>query len=248
MTTLNELTLGEHLAELRRRLIACLVVVFASFSIIMGFYIDQVMAFFTNPVRQQGINLVYIGLGDVIIVQVKAALMCALLLTAPFLLWHIWQFVKPALYEDERKHAFLLGSVIIALFAAGVVCGFFMVFWAAVNFFVMLGQGIAQPMLSIDAYMDFLLGFVLPFGLVFELPVLCYVLGKLGLVNYEMLTKYRKHVILIIFIIAGLLTPPDVLSQVLMAVPMLVLYELGILVLRITNRHKEIENGESRIN
>ena len=123
-----------------------------------------------------------------------------------------------------------------------------MVFWAAVNFFVMLGQGMAQPMLSIDAYMDFLLGFVLPFGLVFELPVLCYVLGKLGLVNYEMLTKYRRHVILVIFVIAALLTPPDVLSQVLMAVPMLVLYELGILVLRITNRHKEIENGESRIN
>ena len=243
MTALNELPLSEHLAELRKRLIACLVVVFVSFSIILGLYIDPVMAFFTNPVRQQGINLVYIGLGDVILVQVKAALLCALLLTAPFLLWHIWQFVKPAFYENERTHAFLLGCIIIALFATGVAFGYFMVFWAAVNFFVMIGQGVAQPMLSIDAYMDFLLAFVFPFGLVFELPVLCYVLGRMGLISYETLRHYRRHVILVIFIVAGLLTPPDVLSQVLMAVPMLLLYEVGILVLRFTAHHAEIEKA-----
>jgi len=236
MTKLNELTLTEHLAELRRRLLACGVVVLVTFGLILTFYIDPVMNFFTGPVKDKGINLVYIGLGDVIIVQVKAALLCALLLTAPFLLWHIWQFIKPALYEQERKHAFALVAAVVALFGAGIAFGYFMVFWAAVNFFVMMGQGLAQPMLSIDSYMDFLLGFVLPFGLVFELPVLCYVLGKMGFLDYHTLITYRKHVILAIFIVAAFLTPPDVLSQVLMALPMLVLYEIGILVLRLSQR------------
>jgi sec-independent protein translocase protein TatC len=242
MNTLNDLPLAEHLAELRKRLLACVVVVLVSFGIIMCFYIEPVMNFFVEPVKKLGINLVYIGLGDVVIVQVKAALLCALILTAPFLLWHIWQFVKPALYEKERKHIFLLATIILLLFAAGVVFGYYMVFWAAVNFFVMIGQGLAQPMLSIDSYMDFLLGFVLPFGLVFELPVLCYVLGRLGLINYHTLTTYRKHVILGIFIVAAFLTPPDVLSQVLMAMPMLVLYEVGILVLRFAG--PKVENAK----
>ena len=128
----------------------------------------------------------------------------------------------------------IFAAVSIVLFLIGVAFGYGAVFISAITFFVYVGQSFATPMLSISDYVGFLLGFVIPFGLVFEMPIIAYILGRMGLVTAELLTSLRKYVILAIFIIAAFLTPPDVLSQTLMALPMLVLYEVGVIVVRMT--------------
>ena len=120
----------------------------------------------------------------------------------------------------------------LLLFLMGVVFCYRAVYMLALDFFLVSGENLATPMLSIDKYVGFLFSFVLPFGLVFELPVAIYMLTRVGLVNYEMLSKTRKFVILAIFVIAAILTPPDVVSQVMLGIPMLLLFEVGVQVSR----------------
>ena len=120
----------------------------------------------------------------------------------------------------------------VLLFLLGTAFGYGVVFLSAITFFVMTGEGIATPMLSINQYIGFLFTFVLSFGIVFEIPVFNFVLCKAGVVTPDQLAAIRKYAVLAIFIVAAFLTPPDVVSQILMAVPMLALYEIGILVAR----------------
>ena len=120
----------------------------------------------------------------------------------------------------------------LLLFLMGVVFCYRAVYMLALDFFLVSGENLATPMLSIDKYVGFLFSFVLPFGLVFELPVAIYMLTRVGLVNYEMLSKTRKFVILAIFVIAAILTPPDIVSQVMLGIPMLLLFEVGVQVSR----------------
>lgn len=221
-----------HLAELRRRLLYSLISLGIIFFLCFSFGADKLMQLVASPINQMGISLIYIGLGEALAAQVKVCLLCSVILVCPFMLWQGWLFVKPALYPQEKRQFFKLAFTIISLFVLGVLFGYLVVFVMAVNFFVYVGQGFATPMLSINNYLSFLWGFILPFGLAFELPVVCYLLGKAGLVTSSMLISARRYIILGIFIIAGILTPPDVLSQIMMALPLLVLYEVGILVLK----------------
>ena len=228
--------LAYHLAELRRRVLYVLFSLGISFFFCFTFGADQLMQLVTSPVNQLGISLIYIGLGEALTAQLKVCLLSALILVLPVVLWQGWLFLKPALYPQEKQQFFKVALIICFLFILGVLFGYLVVFVMAVTFFVYVGQGFATPMLSINDYLSFLLGFVLPFGLAFELPVICYLLGKAGLVTSASLIEARRYIILGIFIVAGVLTPPDVLSQIMMAVPLLVLYEAGILVLKYTEK------------
>ncbi|MCQ2362854.1 MAG: twin-arginine translocase subunit TatC [Acidaminococcaceae bacterium] len=224
---LYEKPVGEHLQELRKRLLWCLVFVLVAFFGIVTNCSEQLVELISSPVKAQGIHFIYVGLAEALVAQLKVSFIAAVVVASPFVIWHIWSFIKPALYDNEKKYVWYNA------FGYGVV------FLSAITFFVYVGQGIATPMLSISDYVSFLFGFVIPFGLVFEMPIICYVLSRLGLVTVQTMVAMRKYVVLVIFVVAAFLTPPDVLSQVLMALPMLVLYEVGILVVKLTVKNKE---------
>lgn len=224
--------IGEHIRALRKSLLYCLGAVVSTFFIIITFYSDILMQWLAEPIKARGIQFIYLGLAEAMAAQLKVSFIASVIIASPVIFWQTWNFAKPALYENERRAVMLFTVISIALFITGVCFGYLVVFLSAITFFVYMGENLATPMLSISDYVGFLFGFILPFGLVFEIPVITFVLCKMGIVDVEFLVRIRKYVVLAIFIVAAFLTPPDALSQVLMALPMLALYEAGILVVR----------------
>ena len=233
---LYEKPVGEHLQELRKRLLWCFIVVLVAFFGIASYCAEELVELLSMPVKAQGIQFIYVGLAEALMAQLKVSFIAAVVVASPFIIWNIWAFIKPALYDNEKKYVLLFTFASLVLFIIGVVFGYGVVFLSAITFFVYVGQGIATPMLSISDYVSFLFGFVIPFGLVFEMPIISYVLARLGIVTSQSLVALRKYIVLAIFVVAAFLTPPDVFSQVLMALPMLVLYEVGIIVVKITEK------------
>lgn len=228
----------EHIRELRKRLLICVVSILVLAFIFLAALGDRLMLLVTAPVNALGIQFVYVGLAEALTSQMKVALIAAIIVAAPILLWQVWKFVQPGLFPREQKDVLLFGSISLLLFIAGILFGYAIVFLAAITFFVSVGQNFATPMLSIDSYVNFLLGFVVPFGVAFQLPVALYFLAKAGVVNGEMLVSGRRYAILLIAIVSAILTPPDVLSQLLMAGPLIVLYEAGVRVVRYTEKKR----------
>ena len=149
----------------------------------------------------------------------------------PYILWEIWKFISPALYQKEKKNAAMFIFSASILFFLGVLFGFYLILPLSVNFFGGFNvSAVIQNQFNIDNYIGMVKTSVLSCGLMFELPVIIYFLTKFGLVNPSILRTYRRYAIVIILIIAAILTPPDILSQVIVAIPMLILYELGILI------------------
>ncbi len=162
------------------------------------------------------------------------AVLAGMIIASPVVIWEIWGFIKPALYPQEKRKFRLLFVLALLLFLTGVVFCYFAVYSLAVDFFLVAGDSLATPMLSIDKYVSFLFGFLVPFGVAFQLPVVLYLTTRVGLTTPDMLRSKRKYVILAIFVLAAILTPPDVVSQVALGLPMCGLYEIGILVSRCT--------------
>ena len=228
--------LKEHIRELRKKLIGCLIFVAVAFAVIMSFFINDIMDIISMPIKAKGIAFIYLGLAEALTAQMKVSFICALLVSSPLIFWQIWDFIKPALYDNEQKAVLIFSVFSVILFCTGVAFGYGMVFLSAITFFVYVGENVATPMLSISQYISFLFGFVLSFGIVFEMPIVAYVLCKLGVVDVKQMIAFRKYMVLIIFVLAAFLTPPDVLSQILMALPMLVLYEIGIIVAKVSSK------------
>lgn len=229
-----ERPLKEHIAELRRRALYCSIATIAVFFIIATNYTDTLMQYLAVPIKARNIEFIFLNLSEALTAKLKVAFVAAVIATMPFMFWNIWSYVKPALYKSERKAVILFTISSIALFVAGVAFGYLVVFLSSITFFVYMGQGLATPMLSISQYVGFLFGFIMAFGIVFELPIIIYALTKLGLVTAKELRKWRKYIVFAIFVLAAFLTPPDALSQLLMAGPMIVLYEIGVLVAKHT--------------
>lgn len=228
-----EPTLKEHMSELRRRLLWCMSMVIISFFVSATFFANDLMQLLAMPIKERGIQFIYVGLSEALTAQLKVSFIAAVVVSAPYIFWHIWSFIKPALYDNEMKAVLIFSFGSVILFLIGVAFGYGVVFLSAITFFVYMGENIATPMLSISQYVGFLFGFLLSFGIVFEMPVVMYVISKLGIISVEQMIALRKYMVLVIFIVAAFLTPPDVLSQTLMALPMLVLYEVGIWVAKI---------------
>lgn len=222
--------LREHIRELRKRLFYCLLTVMVSFMVIVTFFAGELMQLLAAPIKARGIEFIYLGLAEALTAQMKVSFIAAMVVSSPIIFWQIWDFIRPALYDNEKKAVLIFSAGSVLLFLGGVLFGYLVVFLSAITFFVYMGENLATPMLSISQYVGFLFGFVISFGLVFELPVVVYVLCKLGVVSVEQLIALRKYMILVIFVLAAFLTPPDVVSQCLMALPMVVLYEVGIMV------------------
>src|SRR5262245_8828004 len=226
----------EHLGELRVRIVRSLIALLVGLGIALPFS-QRIVDYLARPVQATGHTLVFLALTEAFWIQMKGAVIVGLFIAAPAILWQIWAFVAPGLHQHERKYAapfVLIGSV---LFIGGGAFSLKVVTPYAITFLLSYSRPGLQPMISIGSYVDFLLKFTVAFGLVFELPLAITLLARMGVVTPAMLAKNRKYAILGAFIAAAILTPtPDAFNQTLMAGPLIILYEVGIICARVFGR------------
>jgi sec-independent protein translocase protein TatC len=226
----------EHLGELRVRIVRSLIALLVGLGITLPFS-QKIVDYLARPVQATGHNLVFLALTEAFWVQMKVAVLVGLFIAAPAILWQIWAFVSPGLHAHERKYAapfVIIGSL---LFIGGGAFSLKIVTPYAIHFLLSYSRPGLQPMISIGSYVDFLLKFTVAFGLVFELPLAITLLARMGVVTPAVLAKNRKYAILGAFVAAAILTPtPDAFNQALMAGPLIILYEVGIVCARLFGR------------
>ena len=225
----------EHLLELRRRLVWAVLGIAVCFFAIVPFA-QTLYSFVAQPLMSVLPNNTSMIATDVIapfFVPIKVALMAAFLAALPNTLYQIWAFVAPALYQNEKRLIVPLILSSIILFAAGMAFCYFLVFPMVFKFFAgMTPLGVSMAT-DIDKYLSFVLGMFVAFGMAFELPVLVVLLYRMGAVSLAALKTARPYVVVAAFVVAGIVTPPDVISQFLLAVPLIALYEAGLLMCRL---------------
>lgn len=231
LETEDKLPFTEHLSELRKRLINCTIAVVIGFGISYYFSKD-LFDIITLPLRevwQAGDTLIYKTLPEPFFTYIKTALISGIGLAIPYIFYQLWMFVAPGLYDKERRLLFPIIFISTLLFISGVLFAYFVVFPFANKFFLGFRNEHLKPMLTMGDYLSYTSKLLLAFGLVFELPVILTFLSKLGLVTPGFLSKNRKYALILFFACAAILTPPDVVTQIFMALPMILMYELGIL-------------------
>ena len=221
------MSLTAHLEELRSRIIKSLVAIAAG-SCITYFFLDEITKFLTAPVGK----LYYMKPGEAFFTYVKIDIVMGFLIALPVVFFHVWRFFLPALTKTERAVLGLIVPLSVILFFAGLSFSFFLILPTALKFFMGFGTEDLQTMFSFQNYFDFVIMFVLPFGFVFQLPLIITVLGKLGILTSEFLGKYRRIVFFLSFIVGALVTSPDVFTQVAVALPVMFLYEAGYLIVK----------------
>ncbi len=224
----------DHLGELRTRIVWSLIP--TAVGLLVAFrYSDRILQFIRRPLDRANVQLVALTPTEGFWTSMKISMVMGVILAMPVILWQVWAFIAPGLHKHERRFAgpfVLIGSV---LFLLGAAFALLVVMPFGVEFLLNFTkeQGI-QPMISVSSHVDLVIKFTLGFGLVFELPLVLTMLSRMGIVTPKFLSKNRKYAILINFVIAAILTPtPDILNQSLMAGPLIVLYEIGILAARI---------------
>ena len=224
----GSMTLIAHLTELRSRLIKCLLAVAVGSGV--GYYfIDEIMHYLTVPVGK----LYYMQPAEAFFTYIKIAVVVGFLLALPVIFYHVWRFFLPALTREERLVLGIIVPVSVVLFFLGLAFSFFLVFPAAIMFFKGFGNEELEALFSVNRYFEFVIMFVLPFGFVFELPLVITILGKLGFISSDFLRKYARIVIFLSFVIAAIISPtPDVFTQSMIALPMIALYGVGYLIVR----------------
>ena len=190
--------------------------------------------------NQKPFQLISIAMSGQLTTHIAVSMIAGVILAAPYILYEFWKFFSPALYEKEKKYA--RGAVLwsSALFFMGVLFGYFMIVPLSIHFlgsYEISSQVLNQ--INVRSYIGTLSSIVLATGLIFELPLVAFVLTKIGIITPQFLIKYRKHSIVVIFIVAAIITPPDVFSQTLVAIPLLLLFEIGILVSKAVYREKQ---------
>lgn len=232
----GKMSFFDHLTELRTRIVWSLVP--AGVGLLISLYFTTtVMRFLSSHLKTE---LVFTTPTEAFWTYMKVAMIMGLFIAMPIILWNVWAFVAPGLHKHERKYAapfVIIGSL---LFIGGGAFAMLVVVPFAISFLVSFGQDQGlRPMITISSYIDFILKFTLAFGVVFEMPVVITLLSMLGVVTPQFLSKNRKYAILINFVIAAILTPtPDIVNQSLMAGPLIILYEVGIICSRVVARRK----------
>ncbi len=225
--TEQKTAVSEHLRALRRVLVVSVAAVAALFVLLFYFACTPLVDFILAPVRARGIEVISTTVSEALMMQFKVCLVAAVVAAMPVIIFETWRFLSPALYPREKRLFALLFVVALGLFVLGVCFCYAFVFPLAIDLFWSASQGVADTLWSVKEYFDFVLSFVLPFGLMFELPVAIYMLARRGLVDYPKMARARKFVVLAIAVVAAVLTPPDVVSQCMLALPMMVLYEVA---------------------
>ena len=235
-TIMDKMPFLEHLGELRVRIMRSLIALLIGLGISLPFA-SWIVDWLARPIQQTGNTLVFLAVTEAFWVQMKVALFVGLFLAAPAILWQVWAFVAPGLHSHEKKYAgpfIVLGSL---MFLGGGAFALFVVTPYALSFLLGYARPGLRPMITIGNHIDFLLKFTLAFGLVFELPLAITLLARMGVVTARQLARHRKYAILGAFVTSAILTPtPDAFNQALMAGPLIILYEVGIVSARIFGR------------
>lgn len=239
-----------HLNELRRRLFRIVIIVVLGFVAFYGVS-EPLYAFLSAPLQAcmpEGSKLIYTSPQGAFFTYMKVALVASLFGTSPFTFYQLWAFIAPGLYREEKKAVLPLAFFSSIFFLAGAAFCFILVFPIAFQFFMGFASETIVPMISVEEYLSFALKLLIAFGVVFEMPLFAYFLSRFGLLTPAFMRRSRRYAILVIFIVAAILTPPDVFSQCLMAIPMLLLYEVSIYVSAMAYRKKEDkpENKEDK--
>jgi len=246
----DEMTFLEHLEDLRKRLwysfLAVFIVVIPAWV-----FSKDVYALLAKPVTQylpEGMKMAYTSLTAPFMLYIKVSFLTALFVTAPFIFLQIWYFIAPGLYQKERKYVVPFVLFTSVFFFLGAAFGYFVVFPWACRFFLSLGKDF-NPVLKVDEYFSFTLRVLLGIALVFELPTLVFFLSKIGLITSRWMVKNFKYAVLAVFIIAAVITPtPDMVTQSILAIPMLVLYGLGIVIAFFFGRERKTRKEKKEKN
>ena len=199
----------------------------------------------TNELMPKGGSLIFTSVAEAFFTYMKIALIAGIIVTSPFILYQIWAFVAPGLYQKEKRYVvpFVLGSTLF--FVLGILFGYYVAIPVGFKFLLGYATDVIKPMPSMKEYLSFSLKFLLACGLVFEFPVALVLLSKIGIIDAKMLARQRKYALLLIFIFAAVVTPsPDLISQVLMAVPLVGLYEVSILLSKIFGKRPAPASSE----
>ncbi len=233
----EKVPLTSHLGEIRTRLIR--VIVLLSVLFVICFYLSEsILDIIRKPINEY--NLIFISPTEGFFAHLKLAFFSALALSIPFILYHLWEFISPGLKIKERRHTlpFVIFSTIS--FIIGALFAYYLILPLGLRFLLTYKTSALTPNITIGYYISFTIRLILVFGIIFELPLIILFLTKIGIVKPPVLIKNRKYAILIIFIISAILTPPDVVTQILMAIPLIFLYEISVIVCRITYRQKQM--------
>ena len=250
-TDLSRMSFSDHIEELRGRIIKALIGIALASGICLYFG-DSILDFIRRPLAAALIeygypsDLRYLSPMEYFGTYVRVGLICGVMLASPWVFYQIWAFVATGLYKHEKKWVLIFGPASLVLFAAGLACLYYVVLPLTLRFFLRFGQGMAMPTFTWSLYVSMVLSFALGFGIGFQTPLVVIFLAVSGLVPVSQLKGMRRFIIVGMLVLAAILTPPDWQSQVLLAVPMLGLYELGLLVAQLMMRKQKmrIEDNE----
>jgi len=244
--TLAEGTLISHLLELRDRLLRATIAVIVV-AVPCTIFREEIFEFVARPLMErlpEGASMIATNVIAPFMTPFKLAIMAAVFIAMPYILYQVWAFVAPGLYRREKRFALPLLLTSIVLFYVGVAFAYFVVFPVAFTFFTAAAPDGVLMMTDINSYLDFVLLLFFAFGVAFEIPIATVLLAITGLVRPESLAANRGYVLLGIFIVAAVITPPDAISQCIMAIPMYLLYEGGILASRVMLKARSKREGE----
>lgn len=237
--------LTEHLEDLRKVLIRSFIAIFIGTVISYGLFLDRIMEIVVGPLDRLGQELVFLAVTEGFFTQFKVAFFAGVIFACPIIIWQILSFVLPALYSHEKKVFFPLLFFGVVLFGAGIVFGYVFVLEIGLKVLLINFSGGLTPMISVSKYVSFVISFLLPFGIVFEIPLITFFLTKIGVVTPQYLRKNRRYVIFIMVVLAAVLSPgPDIVAQLFLALPMVILYEFSIIISAIIYRKKLKKKAE----
>ncbi len=238
----------EHLGELRDRLVRSFIAVSIGF-VCAYFFKEELFEILTAPLvtamaEAGNAKLIFTGLPEAFFTYLKVSLLTGIIAATPVLFYEFWMFISPGLYRDEKKYIIPIVLLSIFFFAVGSSFGYFIVFPYGFKFFLGFATETIHAMPSMKEYLSFASKMLLAFGFVFELPLVLTFMARMGLVNVDFLKKNRKYALLLFFVGAALITPPDVVTQIMMAFPLMFLYEISIIGAKVFGKKPADEEDE----
>lgn len=238
--------LRPHIADLRKRLVISSLTVIAMFFVCFSFY-EPILTWMMVPVEAalpKNSQMVAVEIQETFFTAMKVAFFAGFIISLPVIFWQLWLFLAPGLYDHEKKLVIPFVFFATLMFLMGASFAYYIVVPLGFDFLIAFGSAVVTVLPSIGAYVSFFTKLIIGFGISFELPVITFFLARIGIVDDEMLKGFFKYAIVLIFIVAALLTPPDVISQLLMAAPLTLLYGVSIYIAKIFNPAQKEEDEE----
>ena len=238
--------LKPHIADLRKRLVISSITVVIMFFACFSFY-EPILEWMMAPVKHAlpaGTSMIAVEIQGTFFTAMKVAFFGGFIISLPVIFWQLWLFLAPGLYDHEKKLVVPFVFFATLMFLLGAAFAYYIVVPIGFDFLIAFGNSVVSVLPSIGKYVGFFTKLLIGFGIAFELPVITFFLAKIGLVNDQMLKDFFRYAVVLIFIISAILTPPDVISQVLMAAPLLILYGVSIYIAKVFNPAQKEEEEE----